>query len=238
MIELDEITQVYGDNTVIGGVNLALGPGINMLLGPSGCGKSTLLKMMGGVRPYGVKTPTSGTVTIDGELCNGVHDDVVMVFQRYSNRPDLTVWENVLFPFRTKLWQSRVPLEERAERAKQILEEVGLIDKAELYPHQLSGGQNQRVAIARALVLKPKILLMDEPFGALDAQTRKEMQLLLLDLIKQHKCCVVFVTHDVDEAILVGDRIIVLGTRPATVVRDLVGNFKDSREDILQALHG
>ena len=227
-VVLQDIVQEYpapdgsdGVVRVVDGVNLSLDqPGIYMLLGPSGCGKSTILRMMGGVRPIGVQTPTSGTVLINGEPCHGPHDDAVMVFQRYANRPDLSVRENVAFPFRLALWKKRVPPAEQKERVDHILAAVGLTDKAELRPSQLSGGQNQRVALARALVLKPKILLMDEPFGALDAQTREEMQHLLVDLFRQQPCIIVFVTHDVTEALLLGDRVIVLSTRPAQVALD------------------
>jgi len=196
-------------------------PRINMLLGPSGCGKSTLLRMLGGVRPWNVKTPTSGRVEIDGVLCEGPHPDVVMVFQQYANRPDLTVRENVYYPFTFSEWRSRVTAKEADERVIRILDEVGLADKQKLHPAQLSGGQNQRVALARALVLRPRVLLMDEPFGALDAQTRTAMQGLLVRLHTTHPCLVAFVTHDVTEALLLGDRVIVLSTQPATIIDDI-----------------
>ncbi|MBL8399996.1 MAG: ATP-binding cassette domain-containing protein [Candidatus Accumulibacter cognatus] len=197
-------------------------PGISMLLGPSGCGKSTLLHMLGGVRPMGIETPTAGKVLIDGVECNGPHDDAVMVFQRYANRPDLTVFDNVAFPFRLHLWKARVPEAEWRQRVADILKAVGLADKLKLRPAQLSGGQNQRVALARALVLRPRILLMDEPFGALDAQTREEMQQLLIELYQSWPCLVVFVTHDVTEALVLGDRVIVLSAQPARVADDFV----------------
>lgn len=226
-IELVDIVQEYprpdgsGVLRVVDGVSLTFhGPAMNMLLGPSGCGKSTILRMMGGVRPLGVKTPTSGQVLIDGEPCEGPHDDAVMVFQRYANRPDLTVWENVMLPFRMRLWKQRVTPEERDERVHHILEAVGLEDKTRLRPAQLSGGQNQRVALARALVLRPKILLMDEPFGALDAQTREEMQRLLNELYVEQPCNIVFVTHDITEALLLADRVVVLSSQPARVAVD------------------
>ena len=188
-----------------------------MLLRPSGCGKSTRLHMMGGVRPMGVKTPTSGSILIDGVDCAGPHDDSVMAFQRYANRPDLTVFENVAFPFRLKLWKNKVPESEWRQRVQDMLKAVGLADKQKLRPSQLSGGQNQRVALARALVLRPRILLMDEPFGALDAQTREEMQGLLIELYNAWPCLVIFVTHDVTEALILGDRVIVLSSQPARV---------------------
>ena len=227
-VEMKGIVQEYpapdGDGVVriVDGVNLSLDrPGIYMLLGPSGCGKSTILRMLGGVRPIGVKTPTEGEVLINGTRCDGPHDDAVMVFQRYANRPDLTIRDNVALPFRFKLWKERVPAEEQKKRVDDILEAVGLADKADLRPSQLSGGQNQRVALARALVLRPRILLMDEPFGALDAQTREEMQLLLIELFNAQPCVIVFVTHDVDEALALGDRVLVLSTRPARLALDI-----------------
>ena len=195
-------------------------PSINMLLGPSGCGKSTLLRMLGGVRPWNVATPTSGRLEIEGQACVGPHPDAVMVFQHYSNRPDLTVRQNVMYPFMFTEWKRRVNEKEAAKRVDEMLVEVGLADKKDLFPSQLSGGQNQRVALARALVLRPKVLLMDEPFGALDAQTRSHMQVLLAKLHEVHRCLVVFVTHDVTEALLLGDRVIVLSTQPARVIDD------------------
>ena len=226
LIEATHIVQEYSQPNgkalrVLDDINLRFdGPSINMLLGPSGCGKSTLMKMLGGVRPWNVKTPTSGEVKIDGQRCDGPHPDAVMVFQQYANRPDLTVRENIMYPFRFKEWSRRVASEEASQRVDQLLQEVGLADKRDQYPAQLSGGQNQRVALARALVLRPKILLMDEPFGALDTQTRAEMQGLVIRLHAQYPCVVVFVTHDVSEALAIGNRVIVLSTQPARVADD------------------
>lgn len=225
-IELRNIHQSYdrpggGKTDVVKGVSLILDkPGINMLLGPSGCGKSTLLRMMGGVRPFNVATPTSGEILIDSVPCTSAHDDAVMVFQRYANRPDLTVYENIAFPFTLSLWKNKVPKDQWQPRVEAMIKAVGLADKRDLYPHALSGGQNQRVALARALVLQPRILLMDEPFGALDAQTREEMQELLVKLYNAQPCTIVFVTHDVSEALLLGDRVLVMSTQPATIVED------------------
>ncbi len=229
-VELKNVSQIYptvdasgesSDLVVVKDLSLNFDePGINMLLGPSGCGKSTVLRMMGGVRPIGVVTPTAGEVFIDQQPCNGAHPDAAMVFQRYSNRPDLTVAENIGFPFRFELWRERVSASERQARVDEIMHAVGLADKASLRPAQLSGGQNQRVALARALVVRPRVLLMDEPFGALDAQTREDMQRLLVSLYDAHPCLIVFVTHDVTEALVLGDRVIVLSTQPATVADD------------------
>jgi len=225
-IELKDIVQEYpnkdgtGVLRVVDGISMTLQPGINMLLGPSGCGKSTILHMMGGVRPIGVQTPTSGTVLIDGQPCVEAHDDAIMVFQRYANRPDLTVEENVAFPFRLSHWRARINESEARRRVDETLAAVGLTGHRKHLPSQLSGGQNQRVALARALVLRPRILLMDEPFGALDAQTRGEMQQLLVQIYEQNPCLVVFVTHDVTEALTLGDRVIVLSTQPAKIADD------------------
>jgi ABC-type nitrate/sulfonate/bicarbonate transport system ATPase subunit len=226
-VDLEAIVQEYpapsggGVVRVVDEVSLSFeGPSINMLLGPSGCGKSTILRMMGGVRPLNAVTPTSGTVTIDDKPCTDAHEDAIMVFQRYANRPDLTVRENVAFPFRFGLWKSKLGASERAQRVEEALAAVGLADKANHRPSQLSGGQNQRVALARALVTRPRILLMDEPFGALDAQIRSEMQELLVRIWEANRCLVVFVTHDVTEALELGDRVIVLSTHPARVAVD------------------
>ncbi len=227
-IELRDITQRYpdpsgeGEVTIVGGLNLTLSePAITMLLGPSGCGKSTILKMMGGVRPFGVDSPSEGQVLIDGQPCTGPHDDAVMVFQHYWNRPDLTVRDNIALPFKLALWKSRVPADEVDARVQWAMERVDLHHRADNRPSQLSGGQKQRVAIARALALKPRILLMDEPFGALDAQTRAEMQNLLVSVWKETEAAIIFVTHDVEEALVLGDRILVLSTRPANIALDL-----------------
>ena len=237
-IELAGIVQEYpaepgaASHRVLEKVDLTFDrPGINMLLGPSGCGKSTMLRMMGGVRPIGVTTPSQGTVKIGGVLCDDAHEDAVMVFQRYANRPDLSVWENIALPFQFKLWKRKVDRASWTKRVDEMLVAVGLGEKKELRPSQLSGGQNQRVALARALVLRPKILLMDEPFGALDAQTREEMQVLLATLLEQQPCLVVFVTHDVSEALILGDRVIVLSGSPATVVDDFAIDERRPRSD-------
>lgn len=226
-IQLKGVVQEYpapsgeGVVRVLDGIDLEFDtPGITMLLGPSGCGKSTLLNLMGGVRPLGVVCPSSGEVLIDGVPCNRSHPDAVMVFQRYLNRPDLSVRDNIGFPFRFKLWRDKVPRAEQEQRIDELLEAVGLQDRADNRPSQLSGGQNQRVALARALVLRPRILLADEPFGALDAQIRAEMQELLLQLIDRFPCTVVFVTHDIDEALLLGDRVLVMSTPPAKIADD------------------
>lgn len=233
---VQEYTAADGKITrVIDGIDLTFDqPTINILLGPSGCGKSTLLYMMGGVRPFAVQSPTSGSILIDGKECHGAHDDAVMVFQRYANRPDLTVFENVALPFEFALWKKRVPETEWKKRVAEMLKAVGLAGKEDYLPAQLSGGQNQRVALARALILRPRILLMDEPFGALDAQIREEMQALLITLHKTWPCLIVFVTHDVTEALMLGDRVIVLSTQPARIADDFEISEARPRSSIWQ----
>lgn len=224
-IVLKSVKQEYpsknGVNVVFDDINLTIkGPSINVIMGPSGCGKSTLLRMMGGVRPQGVQTPTAGQIFVDNVEIHDQLDDAVTVFQQYSNRPDLTVYENVMFPFTLKFWKGCISKEEAKARVDQMIAAVGLADKVDLYPSQLSGGQNQRVALARALSLRPKILLMDEPFGALDAFTRKEMQELLIKLFNMNPCIVILITHDVREAIAISDRIIMMGAKPGRIAFD------------------
>jgi NitT/TauT family transport system ATP-binding protein len=179
------------------------------VIGPSGCGKSTLIRVVAGL-----EDPSSGIVAVDGVPVTGPGADRGMVFQNYTLFPWLTVRKNVLFGPRMK--GSRASDANRA--ADEWLKLVGLSDFAELYPAQLSGGMKQRVAIARALANDPRILLMDEPFGALDAQTRGSMQAHLLRIWQAADVTVLFITHDLDEAIYLSDRIVVLGARPGRIL--------------------
>jgi NitT/TauT family transport system ATP-binding protein len=178
------------------------------IIGPSGCGKSTLIRILAGL-----ETQTEGEVLLDGQSVTGPGRDRGMVFQGYTLFPWLTVKQNVMFGRRMNgagRWE--------AERdALQWLDLVGLTKFANAYPYQLSGGMNQRVAIARALANQPRILLMDEPFGALDAQTRAKMQSYLLEIWKNVDITIVFITHDLDEAIFLADRILVLKAHPGEV---------------------
>ena len=179
------------------------------VIGASGCGKSTMLRILGGL-----ETHNGGVVKVKGEPVNGPGADRGMVFQDYTLFPWLTVKKNVMFGPRMRGQGSAASEDE----AGQWLDMVGLGPQADAYPHQLSGGMKQRVAIARALANNPPILLMDEPFGALDAQTRCQMQRHLLQIWKNVDVTVVFVTHDLDEAIFLADRIIVLGARPGRIL--------------------
>lgn len=178
------------------------------VIGPSGCGKSTLIRMLAGL-----DEPTSGRVLLDGRPVSGPGPDRGMVFQGYTLFPWLNVTRNVMFGLEM---QGRAPSEAEAD-ARQWIELVGLAKFATAYPHQLSGGMKQRVAIARALAANPRILLMDEPFGALDAQTRAQMQAHLLEIWRNVDVTILFITHDLDEAILLADRILVLKANPGEV---------------------
>lgn len=180
-----------------------------VFLGPSGCGKSTILKCVAGLL-----APTSGEIRLDGERVEGVGRDRGMVFQAYTSFAWLTVLENVAYGLRLR----GVPRREAHEAAMKYVEAVGLADSAKMYPKQLSGGMKQRVAIARTLINKPKLLLMDEPFGALDPHTRWEMQGLLIDISRREDNTILFVTHDVSEAVYLADTVFVLSARPATIV--------------------
>ncbi|VWB21432.1 ABC transporter ATP-binding protein [Burkholderia lata] len=178
------------------------------VIGPSGCGKSTLIRILAGL-----DAQTSGEVLLDGKPVRGPGADRGMVFQGYTLFPWLTVKKNVMFGLRMNGSSSS----EAEREALQWLDLVGLTRFADVYPHQLSGGMKQRVAIARALANRPRILLMDEPFGALDAQTRAKMQTHLLDIWRNIDVTILFITHDLDEAIFLADRILVLKANPGAV---------------------
>ena len=182
------------------------------VLGPSGCGKSTLLRIVAGL-----DEPTEGRVLLDGEPVRGPGADRGMVFQSYTLFPWLTVRENICFGLREK----GMPLPQQTEIAQRFIGEVGLTGFESHYPKQLSGGMQQRVALARALANDPKVLLLDEPFGALDNQTRALMQELLLSIWELHKKTVLFVTHDVDEAIFMANRCVVFSARPGRIKNEL-----------------
>lgn len=191
------------------------------VLGPSGCGKSTLL---GAIAGHVVST--RGEIAVDGERVEGPHRNRGLVFQQHTLFPWKRVIDNVAFGLK----MSGLGLAEHRE-ARALLELVGLQGFEARYPAQLSGGMQQRVEIARALINRPRILLMDEPFGALDAQTRRMMQSLLLDVWARMRTTVMFVTHDIDEALFLADRILVLSRRPARIVADIVVPLSRPRDD-------
>jgi NitT/TauT family transport system ATP-binding protein len=177
----------------------------SVIVGPSGCGKTSLLRLVAGLLG-----PTEGTIRLDSTRISGPGKDRGMVFQSYTLFPWLTVQDNVEFGLRI----GGVPSPQRREIAQRFIAQVGLEGFERLYPKQLSGGMMQRVALARALANDPAILLMDEPFGALDSQTRSLMQELLLEIWQQSHKTVLFITHDIDESILLGDRVHVMTARP------------------------
>jgi NitT/TauT family transport system ATP-binding protein len=191
-----------------------------VLLGPSGCGKSTLLRMIAGL-----DEPSSGEVLVNGQAVTGPGKDRGMVFQKYTSFPWLTVEENVAYGMKI----NGVPAAQRKETVDRLLKAVGLAAFAGVYPETLSGGMQQRVAIARTLALRPSVILMDEPFGALDAQTRSEMQQLLLQIWDETACTILFVTHDVEEAVYLADRIFIMSSHPGTIVEDVQVPFDRPR---------
>jgi ABC-type nitrate/sulfonate/bicarbonate transport system ATPase subunit len=181
------------------------------ILGPSGCGKSTLLRIVAGL-----DQPTAGTVQLDGRRIEGPGADRGMVFQSYTLFPWLTVLDNVCFGLRER----GLPRAQQVEQAQAFIAKVGLKGFEHHFPKQLSGGMQQRTALARALANRPRMLLMDEPFGALDHQTRELMQELLLGIWEAERTTVLFVTHDIDEAVFMGSRVVVMSARPGRIKLD------------------
>lgn len=192
------------------------------LLGPSGCGKSTLLGAIAGH-----VLATRGEIHVDGEPVNYPHPERGLVFQQHTLFPWKHVIDNVAFGLKMK----GMPASERRQKAAELLELVGLGGFESHYPAQLSGGMQQRVEIARVLINRPRVLLMDEPFGALDAQTRRMMQRLLLDIWSKVRTTVLFVTHDIEEALFLGDRIVMLSQRPGRIIADIPVPLPRPRDD-------
>jgi len=192
-----------------------------VLLGPSGCGKSTILRLIAGL-----DRPSSGEVLVNGKPVTGPGRDRGMVFQKYTSFPWLTVADNIAYGLTLK----GTPPAERRSVVDQLVQAVGLAGFEKAYPDTLSGGMQQRVAIARTLAVRPEVVLMDEPFGALDAQTRNDMQQLLLRIWEETASTVLFVTHDVEEAIYLADRLFIVSPRPGTIVEDIPVPFGRPRE--------
>ncbi len=209
VLDVRGLSKTFGDVTALRDVSFEVRRREFLcVVGASGCGKSTLVRMLAGL-----ESPTSGSILLDGAAaCDGPGAERGMVFQGYTLFPWLSVRRNVMFGPRMR----GLGVAAAREEADQWIELVGLSAFADAYPHQLSGGMKQRVAIARALANSPRILLMDEPFGALDAQTRAQMQQLLLHVWKNADVTIVFITHDLDEAIYLADRILVLRPRPGS----------------------
>jgi NitT/TauT family transport system ATP-binding protein len=230
VLEVTDLTRTYGRgdaaHVAIEGVNLSVAQGeMVSIVGPSGCGKSTLLRCIAGLL-----TPTAGRVVLSGTPVDRVPDRLSVVFQDYSRSlyPWLSVQDNVALPLR------RTERSRKARRAAAgaALAAIGLPDVAHKYPWQLSGGMQQRVAIARALSCDPELLLMDEPFGSVDAQTREDLEDLTLRVRRERGITILLVTHDIDESVYVGDRVIVLSPGPGRVRADLAVNLPEPRDQI------
>ena len=198
---------------------------LRVVLGPSGCGKSTILRLIAGL-----DRPDTGQVVVDGKPVTGPGRDRGMVFQKYTSFPWLTVARNIEYGLKI----NGVSEAERNETVARLIQEVGLAGFEKSYPDTLSGGMQQRVAIARTLALRPGVILMDEPFGALDAQTRGDMQELLLRIWDETASTILFVTHDVDEAIYLADHIYVLCARPGTIIEDVPVSFGRPRDPAMK----
>jgi NitT/TauT family transport system ATP-binding protein len=217
-IQAENAWKIYdtanGPLEAVAGVSFSVRRGeFVAILGPSGCGKSTLLMMCGGLEPI-----TSGTINVDGVPMTGPRTSIGVIFQESTLLPWKTVLENVMFPIKLLHLSQR----EHLARARELLSLVGLDAFENHKPHQLSGGMRQRAAICRALVYDPDILLMDEPFSALDAITRDEMNDALLDIWSRYTKTALFVTHSIREAVYLADRVLVMNRRPATIVADIV----------------
>jgi sulfonate transport system ATP-binding protein len=212
MLSLDRVSKIYPNGVhALGGISIDVEAGeIVAVIGGSGCGKSTLLRAIGGLDPA-----SEGTIVLDGERIAAPHEKIGIIFQEPRLLPWLKVADNVGFGL------AECPRPERAERVAAALKRVGLADKAGVWPRELSGGQAQRVAIARALVPRPEVLLLDEPFSALDAFTRTDLQDHLLDLWTDARPTLVLVTHDVDEAIVLADRVTVMCPRPGRIFDEI-----------------
>ena len=215
-IECKNVWKFFGPTTALQDVHLDIANNeFVTLVGASGCGKSTLLRTLAGL-----ETHSKGDVRVDGQAITGPGQDRAMVFQHYSLYPWLRVSENIRFCRQLGIQaqdRSSADVEAASGRADALLQLMGLTASARAYPNQLSGGMQQRVAIARALMGKPQILLMDEPFGALDAQTREVMHDLILHVHRLERTTIVFVTHDVEEAIYLGHRVVLMAPRPGRI---------------------
>lgn len=237
-LQFKQVTKTFGDLNVIKQFDTTIKTGeIVALVGPSGCGKSTLLHMVAGLQ-----SASTGTLTADGGSIDKPAPERTLVFQEHALYPWMTISENVALALEFQNQPKAVALEE----AKKWLGRVKLTGFEDYYPHQVSGGMRQRCALARAFIARPQVLLLDEPFGALDALTRMTLQSVLKDLIEEERPTVVLVTHDVDEALYLADRVMVFSNRPATVLQEItlghipkthdLSAFADIRRDVLNLL--
>lgn len=224
-VELREVDRTYGDVCALGATTEILAGGsFTSLVGPSGCGKSTLLDIVAGLNRGG-----KGQVLIDGTVLGGPRRETGVIFQEAAVLPWRTVLDNAAFALETQ----KVPRAQRRETAMDVLRRVGIADFAERYPHQLSGGMRQRTAIARVLSTDPDLILADEPFGALDEQTRVVLGLELLRVVRESNATVLFVTHSIQEAVLLADRVLVMSARPGRILLDEIVDLPLERDPSL-----
>jgi len=226
LLEINGLTRAYGSHKAIENISLSVAEGeLVTIVGPSGCGKSTLMRCTAGLL-----TPTTGTVVLNGTVVTSVPDRVGAVFQDYSRSlyPWLSVVDNVALPLRRRERRRAA----RRKTALAALESVGLVGFEGRYPWQLSGGMQQRVAIARALAYDPVLLLMDEPFGSVDAQTREDLEDLVLRVRAERNITILLVTHDIDESVYTGDRVIVLSKGPGKVRAEVPVDLPAPRDQI------
>ncbi|MEK5323697.1 ABC transporter ATP-binding protein [Aeribacillus sp. FSL M8-0254] len=230
-VQIEQISKTFQHHgvsqTVLDQIDLTVQKGeFVSILGPSGCGKSTLLSIVAGLT-----APTSGKVLVNGKEVKGPGSDRGVVFQQAALFPWLTVEENVMFPLKKKM-----PKEEAKKKAYEYLAMVQLSQYAKHSPHELSGGMQQRVSIARALAMDPEVLLMDEPFGALDEQTRSRLHEVLEKIWIDTKKTILFVTHSIQESLKLSDRIIVMGTRPGRIIDEIEVSFPRPRDEFRKQL--
>ena len=230
LIKLNQVSKAFdtptGKVTVLNNIDLTVQKGERLcIVGPSGCGKTTILNMIAGFLP-----PTSGTILINGRPVGKPGADRAVVFQKDSVFPWLTVRQNLEYGPKAR----NLPRSEWKDKIDFYLDKVGLTDFADRFPKELSGGMRKRVDIARAYVNNPDILLMDEPFGPLDVMTKEVMQKDLLDLSREEDKSIVFITHDIEEAVFLGDRVIVMTARPAKIHSDITIPFIGEREPELK----
>ncbi|MBO0752079.1 MAG: ABC transporter ATP-binding protein [Bradyrhizobiaceae bacterium] len=221
MLALTNVGKTYPNGVrALEGITLAIRPGeIVAVVGSSGCGKSTLMRVVSGL-----EEPSDGRVLLGGASIEGPRAEIGVVFQEPRLLPWLSVADNVGFGLEDR------PSEERAGRVRRQLARVGLAEKAAAWPRELSGGEGQRVSLARALIMRPQVLLLDEPFSALDAFTRADLQDHLLDLWADGKPTLIIVTHDVEEAVVLADRIVVMGPRPGRVLAEISAGLPRPRD--------
>lgn len=230
LLEVSHLKKVYESSTgnveAIGDISFSMRRGeLVVIVGPSGCGKTTLLKCIAGLL-----TPTAGSVELDGKKVTAPPPNMALVFQEYGRSlyPWLTVRGNVELPLKHK----KLSKTERAQLVDDALQAVGLEHASKSYPWQLSGGMQQRVAIARAVAYQPEVLIMDEPFAAVDAQTRADLEDLVRQLHLERGMSILFVTHDIDESVYLGERVVVLSKSPTWVQEDLAIDLTPERDQI------